>query len=150
MTQRAAASLYRGISSKVALLRQPGRANTPATGRTRVDEPGSRLSIACKDDPRRATISEAVAEDCDLGDGDEPELLENRARHGAGLHGERRRAARNRLPPAFGDKGAVDPAPPGGRQHAGAVEIDAGVEEPSAPFRPAQRRSRRCAATPGP
>src|SRR6266511_914281 len=37
MTQRAAASLYRGISSEVALLRQPGRATTPATGRTRVN-----------------------------------------------------------------------------------------------------------------
>ena len=37
MTQRAAASLYRGISSEVALLRHPGRATTPATGRTRVN-----------------------------------------------------------------------------------------------------------------
>src|SRR6266496_812855 len=65
MTQMSPASLYRGISPEMALLRQPGRATTPADRTNARERPvhGARSRTRTIRDAR--PISEAVAEDCD-------------------------------------------------------------------------------------
>ena len=65
MTQMSPASLYRGISSEMALLRQPGRATTRRQDERARTSPVPRRSIARKNDPNARPISEAVAEDRD-------------------------------------------------------------------------------------